>query len=82
MAGVIGRKRFLYDLWGDAVNVASRLEERPLPTASRCRSRRRSLAGRYLLEARGNVELKGKGPTRAYFLVRRANGDPAPAGAP
>ena len=72
VAGVIGSRKFVYDLWGDTVNVASRLESTSAPDRIQVSEAvAAALAGRYLLEARGNVELKGKGPTRAYFLVRR-----------
>jgi class 3 adenylate cyclase len=77
VAGVIGERKFAYDLWGDTVNLASRLESH-------------SDAGRILasetvvshLEDAFEfgpplvVDLKGKGPTRAWFLVGERNADP------
>ncbi|MFN3008053.1 adenylate/guanylate cyclase domain-containing protein [Mycolicibacterium wolinskyi] len=72
VAGVVGARKFFYDVWGDAVNVASRMEttdvegriqvpqdvyDRLLPT--------------FLLEERGEVEVKGKGVMRTWYLVGR-----------
>ena len=72
VAGVIGRRKFAYDLWGDTVNLASRLESNGEPgrilvaeaTAAR-------LAGRYAFGPPQLIELKGKGPTAARFLLGR-----------
>ena len=77
VAGVIGRNKFVYDLWGDAVNVASRLETTAPPgrihVSEVCAD---ALRTSFDLEPRGAVELKGKGSTEAYFLVgRRASPD-------
>jgi class 3 adenylate cyclase len=72
VAGVIGLKKFIYDVWGDTVNLASRLEasghaDRIQVTAETANL----LGGRYAFEPRGLVELKGKGPVETCFLVRR-----------
>jgi adenylate cyclase len=76
VAGVIGRRKFSYDLWGDTVNAASRMES--LGVAGRIqvtdRAHRR-LRGRYRFERRGPVRVKGKGPLVTWFLVVR---DPQP----
>jgi len=72
VAGVIGLKKFIYDVWGDTVNLASRLEasgrsDRIQVTAETARL----LADRFTFERRGPVELKGKGPVETCFLVGR-----------
>jgi adenylate cyclase len=70
VAGVIGNQKFSYDLWGDTVNVASRLESHGLPGRIHVSAQTRSLLGdRYRFEDRGDVELKGKGFARTYFLL-------------
>lgn len=71
VAGVIGKSKFVYDLWGDAVNLASRLETSAPPGHIQVsESIATALGGSYELEPRGKIELKGKGPTSVYFLVR------------
>jgi class 3 adenylate cyclase len=73
VAGVIGRHRFIYDLWGDTVNTASRMESHGVPGRIQVTQRTRDrLAGRYRFEERGSIDLKGKGPTPAYLLVAAA----------
>lgn len=70
VAGVIGLKRFLYDVWGDAVNTASRMES--LGQAGRVHVSEevfRELAGSFVFEPRGALEVKGKGLLQTYFLV-------------
>ena len=79
VAGVIGLKRFLYDVWGDAVNTASRMES--LGEAGKVHVSEevyRELAGRFRFECRGDMEIKGKGTLRTYFLGPAAI--PWPAG--
>ncbi|MFI5255582.1 MAG: adenylate/guanylate cyclase domain-containing protein, partial [Candidatus Limnocylindrales bacterium] len=72
VAGVIGTSKYVYDLWGDAVNVASRLEASSEPGRIQVSAPvAEALAGAYVLEARGSIELKGKGSTEAFFLVGR-----------
>jgi guanylate cyclase len=71
VAGVIGRKRFLYDLWGDAVNTASRMESHG--TAGRVQITRATyelLADDFECESRGPIAVKGKGEVEAWYLVR------------
>lgn len=69
VAGVIGKKRFIYDLWGDTVNLAARMESHGLPGRIQITEATRSrLSGAYRCEERGEVEIKGKGKTRAYWL--------------
>jgi adenylate cyclase len=75
VAGVIGRKRFLYDLWGDAVNTASRMES--YGTSGRIqitRATKEVLADEFVCEPRGTIQVKGKGEIEAWYLVgRRVN---------
>ena len=80
MAGVIGRKRFLYDLWGDAVNTASRMESHGTPGRIQItRATKELLEDEFLCEPRGAIEVKGKGKMEAWYLVGRRAG-PAPEG--
>jgi class 3 adenylate cyclase len=71
-AGVIGTTKFVYDLWGDAVNVASRLETTAPPGRIQVSQEvATALGDAFALEPRGEVDLKGKGPTKTFFLVGR-----------
>ena len=70
VAGVIGRRKFIYDLWGDTVNTASRMESHGL--AGRIQVSEATyerLRGRYRFERRGGVAIKGKGVIDTYLLV-------------
>ena len=70
VAGVIGRSKFIYDLWGDTVNTASRMESHGLPGAIQVSERAyERLRDRYELERRGTIEIKGKRPMAAYLLI-------------
>ena len=69
VAGVIGEKKFIYDVWGDSVNVASRLESHSLPGRIHISEQTADfLRDEFILEKRGTVELKGKGNVFTYFL--------------
>jgi class 3 adenylate cyclase len=70
VAGVIGHHKFIYDVWGDTVNVASRLEANSLTDRIQVSdATRRLLAqGGYKFEPRGQINLKGRGYTDAFFL--------------
>ena len=74
-AGVIGRHRFLYDLWGDSVNTAARMESHGLPDEIHITEEtRRMLQGGYICEERGMIQVKGKGEMRTYFLRKPVAG--------
>ena len=71
VAGVIGRKRFLYDLWGDAVNTASRMESHGTPGRIQItRATYELLADEFECEPRGPIAVKGKGEIEAWYLIR------------
>jgi len=77
IAGVIGSHRFLYDIWGDTVNLASRLESHGLPGRIHISTQTSELlAGHYDLEARGLLKLRGIGKVRTSFLTGRKGGAP------
>jgi class 3 adenylate cyclase len=72
VAGVIGRRRFLYDLWGDAVNVAERMEEYGVPDRVQVtRATRDLLLGEFDFEPRGKVAVRGHHDVEAYLLLGR-----------
>jgi Adenylate and Guanylate cyclase catalytic domain len=72
VAGVIGRRKFIYDLWGDTVNTASRMESHGVPGHIQVTERVRGLlADRFVFRERGTIEVKGKGPMQTYFLLGR-----------
>ena len=72
MAGVIGTDRFSYDVWGETVNLASRLESHGLPGKVHVSGEvQRALRDKFVFEPRGTIELKGVGSMETWFLCRR-----------
>ncbi len=70
VAGVIGTKKFIYDLWGDTVNTASRMESHGVPGKVHVtQAVYEALAGQFVFEERGTMEIKGKGAMKTYFLL-------------
>jgi adenylate cyclase len=71
-AGVIGTHKFIYDVWGDTVNTASRMESHSLPGRIQLSAATRAALGDGVrLERRGVIEVKGKGMMETYFLTGR-----------
>lgn len=86
VAGIIGRKKFIYDIWGDAVNVASRMESNGDSGSIQATAAMKSaLDGKYICAPRGRIDIKGKGSVETWWLLGRASaavatGYPALAG--
>ncbi|MCP5151127.1 MAG: response regulator [Ectothiorhodospiraceae bacterium] len=69
VAGVIGRTRFTYDIWGDTVNVASRMESQGLPGEIQVSlAVEARLRAEYVLTPRGSIEIKGRGQMQTFLL--------------
>lgn len=69
VAGVIGKSKYIYDLWGDTVNLASRMESGGIPDSVQVtRPVYEKLKDQFVFEARGEIEVKGKGHVEAWVL--------------
>jgi len=74
VAGVIGTRKFIYDVWGDTVNMASRMESLGVPGRVHVTPAMADrLSGLFDLEFRGPIEVKGKGMTPTWFVLRRTD---------
>lgn len=72
VAGVIGTKKFIYDIWGDTVNLASRMESHGVPGRVQVtHAVRERLGDAFRFETRGLIDIKGKGPTPTWFVLDR-----------
>lgn len=72
VAGVIGTRKFTYDLWGDTVNIASRMESQGIPGfIQTTRETYERLRDRYIFEERGIIEVRGRGVMTTYWLKQR-----------
>ena len=80
VAGVIGKKKFIYDLWGDTVNIASRMESHGVKGSVHVSSTTaRLIEGEFDLIARGAIQVKGKGEMETFLVERRRAASTSPA---
>jgi guanylate cyclase len=80
VAGVIGRRKFIYDLWGETVNIASRMESHGRTGAIQItRSTFDLISGEFDCEARGTIEVKGAGRVESWFVTDRKPARERPA---
>ncbi len=76
VAGVIGVRKFIYDVWGDTVNTASRMESHGVPGRVHVtQAVYERLKGAFEFESRGVIDVRGKGPMATYLLLRRVTPD-------
>jgi adenylate cyclase len=72
VAGVIGKRKFIYDMWGDTVNIASRMESHGVPGAIQLSEASHGLlAAKFRMQARGTIDVKGKGTMETWLLEAR-----------
>lgn len=83
VAGVIGKRMYVYDVWGDAVNIASRMESHGVAGRVQVSEGTRRLLGEpFLLEERGALEVEGKGEMKTWFVGGRKGAMKSTAGKP
>jgi class 3 adenylate cyclase len=76
VAGVIGRKKFSYDLWGDTVNIASRMESHGVAGGIQVtETTYQRLQTDYRFQERGLIDVKGKGALKTYWLIGKRHDD-------
>jgi adenylate cyclase len=73
---VIGKSKFIYDLWGDTVNTASRMESHGVPGRIQVTARTRQLRSSYRFERRGPIGVKGEGEMVTYPLLGENKPEP------
>lgn len=79
VAGIIGTRKFAYDLWGDTVNIAARMESHGQPGKIQISGRlQRALEGKFLFEPVGRMDVKNVGPMETFLVDRK----PAPLATP
>ena len=77
VAGVVGARKFFYDVWGDAVNVASRMEATDVEGRIQVPDDvYRRLSPEFDFEERGEIDVKGKGVMHTWYLTGRRTGSP------
>jgi guanylate cyclase len=81
LAGVIGRKKFIYDLWGDAVNIASRMESHGSGGAIQItQDTYNQIKNEFLCEPRGAIPVKGKGEMDVWHVIGPRKMEPEAGG--
>ena len=82
VAGIVGTHKFAYDLWGDVVNTAGRMESEGVPGSIQVSPSTHALIrDRYLCEPRGSIQVKGKGEMSTFILVSKRGGNAVDASA-